>query len=120
MSNLELKQGNRGASFDIERQKLLRKFKVLTFQHKQIKTMIPDLLFDLNKKEILLNEEKIELSQKSMLKYDITLSERELEKAIHQKEIIIKDLAILQRRIKYIENEINKTRPWWQRILPSV
>lgn len=89
--------------------------KDLSFKHKQVKDLVSDLYYEVNKKSFLLEDETIEDSQRSMLKYDFTLTKRELEKAIFEKELLCKDLNILQTRLKTIENEIIKSKPWWYR-----
>jgi hypothetical protein len=95
-------------------------YKQLILEHNRLKTLINDLYFDVNKKEILLKNQNLEPSRQSMLKYDFRLSQKELEKSIYQKELLRKDITILQHRMKHLENEIRKTKPWWQRLFPFV
>jgi hypothetical protein len=89
-------------------------------EHNRVRSLISDLFSEVNRKHELLNNERIDPSQKPMLKYDYTLTQKELEKAIYQKEILRKDITILQKRLNYIENEIRKSKPWWQKLFMPV
>lgn len=88
-------------------------------KRRQLKDLISDLHYDVNKKAFLIENDAVEASEKSMLKYDFTLSQRELEKSIHEKELLNKDISILQYRMKQIEDEITKATPWWKRVFSN-
>ena len=104
----------------MQKSEVLEMHKDISFKHKQIKELISDLHYEVSKKEILLEDKTIEESQKSILKYEFALSKRELERAVQEKELLNKDLHILQHRIKHLENEIYKSKPWWSRIFKPV
>ena len=88
-------------------------------KRKQLKDLISDLHYDVNKKAFLIENDAVDTSDRSMLKYDFTLSQRELEKSIYEKELLNKDISILQYRMKQIENEITKATPWWNRLFSN-
>lgn len=117
MHNLESTNLNNEKQLLIEKSSVLDMYRELSFKQKQTRDSVTSLYFEVNKKEILLKDKTLEDSQRSMLKYDFTLTRRELEKTLHQKEVLNKDLTILQRRLKQIENELSKTKPWWHRYL---
>lgn len=114
MDNRNSAQINNERQLIAERTNVLTAYRDMTTKYKQTKHLVADLYYEVNKKEILLEDESLEVHQKSMLKYDFTMARRELEKAIYQKEILNKDITILQNRIKHLENEIRKTKPWWR------
>ena len=88
-------------------------------KRRQLKDLISDLHYDVNKKAFLIDNDAVDASEKSMLKYDFTLSQRELEKSIYEKELLNKDISILQYRMKQIENELTKATPWWKRLFSN-
>jgi hypothetical protein len=116
MSNRDSKDTVVEKNLQAEKATILNMQKDLTQQHKRTKKQVYDIHYELTKKEILLENQTMEESQKCMLKYDLTLSRRELERVIYQKEILKKDLTILQTRLKHIENEIRKRKSIWQRL----
>ncbi|MGD9579971.1 MAG: hypothetical protein AB7V50_01230 [Vampirovibrionia bacterium] len=94
--------------------------KDLYSKRRELKDLISDLHYEINKKAFLIENDAIDASEKSMLKYDLTLSKRQLEKSIYEKELLNKDIGILQYRIKQIENDVKKATPWWKRVFNTL
>ena len=106
--------------FHQEKTDLRQKQRDLYSKRSELKGLISDLHYDVNKKAFLIENDAVNASDKSMLKYDFTLSQRELEKSIYEKELLNKDISILQCRMKQVENEITKAKPWWKRLFKNL
>lgn len=99
-----------------EKSTVISKCNSLSLKHGHLKNIIGTLYEEVNRKTMLLRDSKVEVAQRSMLTYDLKLSQEELEKTIQEKEILNKDIHILQARITYLEKELKNAKPWWQRI----
>lgn len=98
-----------------ERAEILALVDDISIKYKEVKSSVSSLYHSFNKKEILLKTKYMDDSEKSMLKYECSLAKRELERAIHTKELLNKDLTLLQHRLKRIENELKQNKSFWQR-----
>jgi hypothetical protein len=96
---------------------ILGRDKHLKTAYKTAREEIDVLFFDLTQKQILLESSTLDDAQKSLLRYDISLMKKELDRAICKKEQLNRDIAILQYRLKAIEHEIKKDQPFWKRLL---
>lgn len=95
-------------SVNLEKDKLQNMYKELSYKQQKVKRVISNLFYRINKEELLAKESS---SQENIID-----CRQQLTSAIQEKEILNKDIAILQKRLKFLENEIRKTKPWWQQI----
>lgn len=102
-----------------EKNEIARVQKHLEIKHEKVKTLISIMFSEINNKETRLKNDSLDTSEKSMLEYDISCFQGRLEKAIYEKELIRKDLAIVQTQLRKLEDEINKTKPWWFKLFRS-
>lgn len=113
MSDLVATKKNDSNHIIKEKKDIVMVQKHLEKRHARVKSIISTMFCEMNKDESKLKKVGLDTSERSMLEYDISCSQSRLEKAIYEKELIRKDLAIVQTRLRYLEDEINKTKPWW-------
>ena len=91
-----------------EKEKLNNMHKELSYRQQKVKREISNLFYRINREE-LLTKDVIDSEHVADCRQQLTF-------AIQEKEILTKDIAILQKRLKFLENEIKKTQPWWKQL----
>ena len=101
----------------VEKCDTLKTKKDISDKYRKIQELISNTYHETNSYSILLESEELNNEQKNKLENDLIKNKNKIEKFIREKEVLKKDISILQNRIKYLENEIKKSKPFWQRII---
>jgi predicted nucleic acid-binding Zn-ribbon protein len=99
-----------------EKCRVINLYKDLSAKQQKVRNNIADLYYKIDKRQFTYVEKPTFNPDISLLEDDINYAKQELERSVQEKEIITKDLAILQLRLKFLENEITKTKSWWQQL----
>lgn len=116
MQKLNLKDNKANNNLVSEKDKVMNMYKELSYRQQKVKREISNLYYKINRKELL----SVEAKHAESSEEDFSVCKQQLGVAIQEKEILNKDIAILQKRLKFLENEIGKTKPWWQQIFTSI
>lgn len=101
----------------VEKCDTLKAKKDISNKYKKIQELISNTYHETISYNILLESKDLDNDQKNKIENDLTSNKTKIEKFIREKEVLKKDITILQYRIKYLENEIKKSKPFWQRLI---
>ena len=104
----------------VEKCNAIKSQKDISCKYKKVQDLISNVYNETNNYNLMLDLTDIDKDQKCKIEHNLNKNKIKLEKFIREKEVLKKDITILQHRIKYLENEINKSKSFWQRIISFI